>query len=456
MPTTTHTPPPYPAYQHAGLPWLDEAPAHWRVVRGKTFMQKVDVRSQTGDEELLTVSAEHGVIPRESAAVTMFKAESYEGYKLCWPGDLVINSLWAWAHGLGIAKHHGIVSSAYGVYRLLPGQQNNPEFIHYLVRSIPFQWELQVRSKGIWISRLKLTDESFLSAPFPLPPPGEQAAIVRYLDAADAGLRQRRDARRRLLALRREEKQALIHQAVTQGLRPNAPTRPAALPYLGPIPAHWEVRRLRNLAEMRVSNVDKHTNDNELPVRLCNYVDVYKNDRITQDLPFMSATASPKEIERFRLERDDVIITKDSETWDDIGVPAVVTEPADDLICGYHLALLRPYQQISGPYLFRALQSNAIGYQFHTKAKGVTRYGLSHNDIKSVAVPVPPPDEQAEIVAFLEGEMGRIDAAMARDRRLAELYDEYRIRLMADAVTGRLDLRQAPEPASLIPPSMAA
>ena len=100
-----------------------------------------------------------------------------------------------------------------------------------------------------------------------------------------------------------------------------------------------------------MSNVDKHSKDHERPVRLCNYVDVYKHDRITQAIPFMSATASRDEIERFRLEEGDVLITKDSETWDDIGVPALVTEPADDLLSGYHLALLRPFKKTLGAYL---------------------------------------------------------------------------------------------------------
>ena len=118
--------------------------------------------------------------------------------------------------------------------------------------------------------------------------------------------------------------------------------KPSGVPWLGDVPDHWDIRRLRRVADMRVSNVDKHVREGELPVRLCNYVDVYKNDRITQETTFMRATASVDEIERFRLEPGDILITKDSETWDDIGVPALVTESADDLICGYHLALLRP------------------------------------------------------------------------------------------------------------------
>ena len=109
---------PYPEYKESGLPWLGKVPRHWVIKRAKSIFQRIDQRSKTGKEELLTVSSKRGVVPRKTANVTMFKAESYLGYKLCWPGDLVINSLWAWAGGLGVSNHHGIISSAYGVYRI--------------------------------------------------------------------------------------------------------------------------------------------------------------------------------------------------------------------------------------------------------------------------------------------------------------------------------------------------
>ena len=196
---------------------------------------------------------------------------------------------------------------------------------------------------------------------------------------------------------------------------------------------------MRTMAEMRVSNVDKHTTEGELPVRLCNYVDVYKNDRITQQITFMPVTASPDEIERFRLHHNDVLITKDSETWNDIGVPALVTEPSDDLISGYHLAILRPKAGIYGPYLFWALQSKLTAYQFHIEARGVTRYGLSHNGIQSVTLAVPSPEEQAAIVRFLDHADEQIQRYIAAKERLIALLEEQRQALVHQAVTRGLD-----------------
>ena len=222
------------------------------------------------------------------------------------------------------------------------------------------------------------------------PPLAEQAAIVRYLDHADELINRYISAKERLVTLLEDQRQTAIHQAVTRGLDPNVRLKPSGVTWLGDVPAHWQVGRLRTLTEMRVSNVDKHSKDGEIPVRLCNYVDVYKNDSITAELHFMTATATASEIERFRLEPGDVLITKDSETWNDIGVPALVESSADDLICGYHLALLRPLNgTLNGNYLFRALQTAPIAYQFHASANGVTRYGLTHDAIKSALLPLP-------------------------------------------------------------------
>lgn len=142
---------------------------------------------------------------------------------------------------------------------------------------------------------------------------------------------------------------------------------------LGKIPEGWEVRRLRTLVTMLVSNVDKHTKDSEASVRLCNYVDVYKRDVITAEQAFMVATASVDEIDSFRLHADDVVITKDSESFNDIGVPAYVASAADDLVYGYHLAILRRRSpQLSGQYLYWALRVPAIAHQLHVAAGGVT------------------------------------------------------------------------------------
>ncbi len=208
---------PDPRLKLSGVEWLGEVPEHWEVKRGKYIFDVVDIRSITGHEELLTVSSKHGVVPRASSdvSVTMFRAESYVGSKLCWPGDLVINSLWAWGCGLGVSPHHGIVSSAYGVYRLRRCYREYAGYVHWLVRSHAFQRELQVRSQGIWVSRLQLTDESFLAAYFSLPPDREQAAIAEYLGHATQVIDKAISLARKEINLLREYRTRLISDVVT-------------------------------------------------------------------------------------------------------------------------------------------------------------------------------------------------------------------------------------------------
>ena len=225
-------------------------------------------------------------------------------------------------------------------------------------------------------------------------------------------------------------------------LKPYPTYKDSGVPWLGEMPAHWEMRRLRNTSEMRVSNIDKHTKDEEQPIRLCNYVDVYKNDRIRSGMAFMRATATTDEIERFRLRSGDVLITKDSEAWNDIGVPALVEDTQDDIVSGYHLALLRPFlERVDGGFLFRALQSTAVAYQFHVEANGVTRYGLSHSAIKSVWLPLPSLPEQAAIVRYLDHADRRIQRYIRAKQKLITLLEEQKQALIHRAVTGKVDIR---------------
>ncbi|MGH8531827.1 MAG: restriction endonuclease subunit S [Gammaproteobacteria bacterium] len=224
------------------------------------------------------------------------------------------------------------------------------------------------------------------------------------------------------------------------GLRPYPAYKDAGVPWLGEVPGHWEVPRLRDAVDMRVSNVDKHTKEGELRVRLCNYVNVYKNERITDRVSFMGATATSEEIARFRLERDDVLITKDSESWNDIGVPALVEHSAPDLVCGYHLALLRPFRELmNGSYLLRAMQSPGVSYQFRVEANGVTRYGLSHAAIKSISLPLPPLPEQAAIVRFLDHADRRIRRYIGAKQKLIKLLEEQKQAIIQRAVTRGLN-----------------
>ena len=208
------------------------------------------------------------------------------------------------------------------------------------------------------------------------------------------------------------------------------------------LPDNWEAKPLRSAADYIVSNVDKVSDDDEIPVRLCNYTDVYNNEFITPALDFMRATASEAEIAKFGLAVDDVLITKDSESWDDIGVPALVRETADDLVCGYHLALLRPLKQrMDGAFLFRCLQAKLVRVQLELAANGVTRFGIPKSEIGTMRLPVPPLPQQCAIADYLDRETARLDALVAAKERVLGLLAEKRRALITRAVTRGLDPR---------------
>ncbi|QDT24814.1 Type-1 restriction enzyme EcoKI specificity protein [Gimesia panareensis] len=210
---------------------------------------------------------------------------------------------------------------------------------------------------------------------------------------------------------------------------------------LSQLPNHWKVLPLKFAASHQVSNIDKHAHDNEIPVRLCNYMDVYKNEFIdASKMNLMKATATEHEIERFRLNVGDVIITKDSETWEDIGVPALVIQSGDDVVCGYHLAILRGRPEtISGHFLFRCLQSKTIRQQLELSAKGVTRFGLPQDGIGKLQLPIPPLKEQHDVVEFLERETFLLDELIAEKNEMLVILDRKRSAAITQLVTQGLD-----------------
>lgn len=212
--------------------------------------------------------------------------------------------------------------------------------------------------------------------------------------------------------------------------------RDSGVPWFETIPSHWRVGQLKHVASYTTSSVDKLSADDELPVRLCNYTDVYYRERIRNDQEFMDATATEREYQRFGLREGDVLITKDSEDWRDIAVPALVESAADDLLCGYHLGIIHPQpDELDGAYLLRAMQASALNRQFQIAATGVTRYGLPNAAVSESILPLPPLDEQITIAAFLDRETDRIDALIAKKREFIERLRERRSALITRVVT---------------------
>ncbi|MCL4687192.1 MAG: restriction endonuclease subunit S [Burkholderiales bacterium] len=199
----------------SGVEWLADVPEHWDVRPAKWFFREVDERSASGDEELLSVSHLTGVTPRSQKIVTMFMAESYVGHKVCRPGDLVINTMWAWMAALGVARQVGLVSPAYGVYRPRRGSPLIDDYADLLLRTRPYVSEYICRSTGIQSSRLRLYPEQFLRIPVVCPPEAEQRAILANVESGTADMTKAIAAALREVQLFHEYRTRLIADVVT-------------------------------------------------------------------------------------------------------------------------------------------------------------------------------------------------------------------------------------------------
>jgi len=292
-------------------------------------------------------------------------------------------------------------------------------------------------------AREGLNFEQIAALPVPLPPFSEQGAIAAFLDRETGRIDSLITKKKRLVELLREKRAAMISRAVTKGLDPSVKMKPSGVEWLGHVPELWKVKRLKTSAHYVVSNVDKVPNENELPVRLCNYTDVYYNEYITPKMELMETTATAQEIKKFKLQKEDVVITKDSEEWSDIAVPALVKETAANLVCGYHLAIIRPKPNIlSGQFLHRLFHASEINHQLQVAATGVTRYGLPKSAIGEAIIPLPPLSEQEAIAAYLDRETGKIDSLIQKIETAVEKLKEYRTALISAAVTGKIDVRE--------------
>lgn len=219
-------------------------------------------------------------------------------------------------------------------------------------------------------------------------------------------------------------------------MKPYKKYKPSGIEWIGEIPEHWEVKKLKFVAKVQPSNVDKKSEPDEIPVLLCNYMDVYKNEFINDSLTFMEATATADEIRKFKIAKGDVIVTKDSETPDDIANSTFVSQNFENVVCGYHLTHIRPEPNLlNGEFLFRLFHASPYKDQFQVAANGVTRFGLSSSVFTDAFIPLPPISEQGTIAKFLTAKTSLIDKLITDKQKLIELLKEEKYALINQAVT---------------------
>lgn len=415
---------PYPAYKPSGVPWLGDIPAHWEVRRLKSvarFIYGDSLAAEERERGNVPVYGSNGQIDVHSVANT-FAPVIVIGRKGSF-GKINFSEVPVFA-----------IDTTYFI-----DSRNTSADLKWLAHVLQLL-NLDQASQDSAIPGLS-RDVAYTNF-IPAPSVTEQHAIAAFLDRETARLDTLIAKNEQLIERLQEKRTALISRAVTKGLDANARMKDSGVEWLGEVPERWEVRRLKQIADVNFSGVDKHSLENEIPAKLCNYVDVYKNERITSGIEFMRATASADEIKNFTLAKDDILITKDSESWTDIAVPAIVTEELENVLCGYHLALVRPNpKMVDGEFLFRAFQATTINYQFQVEATGITRYGIDQYAISNTIFPLLPIEEQRAIAAYLNEQTARLDALVTKIQDGIARLREYRGALIAAAVTGKVDVR---------------
>ncbi|AAF85758.1 type I restriction-modification system specificity determinant [Xylella fastidiosa 9a5c] len=426
----------YPNYRQPKMRWLPAVPEHWNEQRAKTFFREVDERSKTGQEELLSVSHLTGVTSRSQKNVTMFKAASYVGSKLCRPGDIVINTLWAWMAALGASRHVGIVSPAYGVYRPHHADSFNPAYLDYLLRTRAYVAEYIGRSTGIRSSRLRLYPNQFLDIALIQPPRPEQDQIVAYLRVQDAHIARFIKVKRDLIKLLTEQKRRIIDHAVTRGLDASVALKPSGIEWLGDVPVHWDVKPLKRWVRLNASTLGEKT-DPDFEFR---YVDIgsVQTGRLAKELERIRFEVAPSRARRV-LRRGDTIIstvrTYLKAIW-------YVSEEADDLIASTGFAVLTPGNSAEPEYLGYVIQSSAFVNRVAANSIGIAYPAIAETVLGRFPVALPPTvDEQQAIVAHIKTESAPLDDAITRTEEEITLIREYRDRLITDVVTGQVDVR---------------
>ena len=420
---------PYPAYRESGLPWLGSCPNHWSIRRTKILFRE---RAQKGfpNESLLAATQTKGVVRKEDYGTrTVTASKDLHLLKLVEVGDYVI-SLRSFQGGIEVAHYRGIISPAYTV--LKPQRDAESGYFSYFFKSAQFIQSLSLFVTGI--REGQNIDYSRLSrAELPLPPREEQAAIVGYLDWACGRLDRAIRAKRKVIALLNEQKQAVIHRAVTRGLNSSAPLMPSGASWLGDIPVGWAVLRAKYL--FREIDERSTTGSEEL----------LSVSHLTGVTP-----RSQKNITMFKAESyvghklcspGDLVINT---MWAWMGALGI-SKDTGIISPAYAVYRQRGEQRLSQGFIDALLRTRLYIDEFTLRSTGIrsSRLRMYPEEFFKVEILMPPRSEQEEIVSFISTHTANLNVAIERVSGEVDLLREYRTRLIADVVTGKLDVREA-------------
>ncbi len=437
---------PYPYYKDSGVEWIGNVPEGWELRKlsqsfnsigsGTTPKSNEEVYYENGTVPwVITGDLNDSILNETSKKITKEAINDYSTLKMYSPNSLVIAMYGATIGKIALLNLKACVNQACCVL----GKSSLLK-IKYV-----FYWFLANKKNIISLSygggQPNISQDLIKTLLITIPSKKEQEEIIQYLDKKTSEIDKTIQKDKKLIELLKEKRTALINHVVTKGLDLDAKMKDSGVEWIGEIPEGWKISKIKDKVTVKISNVDKKSKENEPDVLLCNYTDVYNNEFITSNLDFMKATANYDQIKRLSIKKDDVIITKDSEDAEDIAVPAIVSEELNNVVCGYHLALLRhDKSKITGNFLFRLLQSKKINDQFSVAAN-VTRFGISTYPIKNSYIVVPSLKEQKNITKYLDNQTSKIDKTIHKIQKKITLMEEYKKSLIHHAVTGKIDVR---------------
>lgn len=424
----------YESYKDSGVEWLGEVPHCWDVKKVKNiFHLIVEPAVKNNQCELLSVYTDIGVKPRAELEERGNKASTTDGYWIVKKGDIVVNKLLAWMGAIGLSEYDGVTSPAYDILR--PHQQINGKFFHYLFRTPLCLSEFKKNSRGIMDMRLRLYFEELGNIYIPFPSYQEQQKIAQFLDDKTAKIDQAVDLAEKQIALLKEHKQILIQNAVTRGLNPDVPLKDSGVEWLGDVPAHWDIKRLKFMLSEKLkygANESAESDDPEQP-RYIRITDIDEQGNLKDD------TFKSLEFEKakdYLLNVNDILLARSGT----VGKSYLYKENLKNFACyaGYLIRVRLEQKKFNAEFVNYYFQS--IGYWNWIKSVNIqaTIQNVSAEKYNDFLLSVPNLQEQATIVDYLDQKTAKIDQAIALKTAHIEKLKEYKSVLINDVVTGKV------------------
>lgn len=402
----------------SGIGWMSTMPSDWERKRLKTLFREVDRRSTTGTEKLLSLRMRRGLIGHVDAGGKPIDPEALVGFKRVAPGQVVMNRMRAASGLFAITPEAGLVSPDYAVFDVLSGV--NARFYVELFKTPMMAAVFRAESKGLGTGDagfLRLYTDRFGTIGVPFPPPDQQAAIVRFLDHANRRMQRFIRAKQMLIKLLEEQKQAIILRAITRGLDPNVRMKPSGVEWLGEVPKHWEVKRLKWVT------------------RLQRGYDLPAERRVAGPYPVVSSGGVIDTHREAKCSGPGVVMGR-------YGSTDAVFYIEQDFWPHNTSLFVTDFQGNSPEWCFYLLRS--ITKADHAGKSAVP--GVDRKDLFQILVPRPELAEQEQTISAIHAANTEVSDAVRVAEREVELLREYRSRLIADVVTGKLDVRKAAAP----------